>query len=283
MARRTYTGWDGNASGKRAGLEAFVKLTNKHFGGGVWNNGTWGVRNQKRPGGAKPSVHGTGRAADLSWRRNAEWNGKVIKRSTSGFGSHSKAVQVLEFWEANAVLFLIEEMHDYYPSPFGRGWRCNRAAWKSYQKQTIGGSPGGDWFHVEIAPEHADDAAYYRDAFAKALGNPIPPRSSSPAVGGGGAGKSGKRGTGALVAPSGRPELTRADETAVKPPVKQLQTILVAEGWAVFKKADGRYGDRTWRSVKTMQVELGFSGKKVDGRYGPSTAGKLTAYLAART
>ena len=131
-------------------------------------------------------MHGTGRAADVSWRRNAKWNGKLIKRSTGAFGNYDKALQVPDFWLAKADLFLIEELHDYYPSPFGRGWRSTRDAWKPYRRQTIGNSPGGDWFHVEIAPTHADDAAYYKRAFAQAIGKPVPKTS----------------------APSGRPELT---------------------------------------------------------------------------
>jgi len=104
---RKYTGWDANATGKRAGLEKFVELTIKHFNNGVWNNGTWSVRNMKNPAlkTPKPSVHGTGRAADLSWRAN---KGK-------GFGGYNTACQVVDFWVANAELFLVEEIHDYFP------------------------------------------------------------------------------------------------------------------------------------------------------------------------
>lgn len=162
---RKYTGFDGNASGKRAGLEKFVELTIKHFNNGVWKNGTWSVRNMKNPNLAtpKPSVHGTGRAADLSWR----------KSKTKGFGDYATACQVADFWVANAERFLIEEIHDYYPAPFGRGWRCDRAVWTTYKKPSIGSAPGGDWFHVEIAPDHADDAAFYEQAFAS-LATPVP-------------------------------------------------------------------------------------------------------------
>lgn len=275
MGTRPYTGYDGDASGKRAGLEAFVKLTSDHFGGGVWNNGTWGIRNMNKPGKSRKSVHSTGRAADMSWYRNAKWKGKVVKRSTNAFGDYKKALQVPEFWLDNADLFLIEEVHDYYPSPFGRGWRCTRNAWKSYQKQMIGNTPGGTWFHVEIAPAYADDAAYYKRAFAQALGKPVPKPKPTP---GGQTGSGGA--VGKLTAPSGRPELTKAEESIVKPAVRSLQRILVAEDWAVFTNVDGRFGNKTFRSVKNMQGALGFSGKQVDGRYGPNTAGRLTAYLA---
>jgi hypothetical protein len=167
---RKYTGWDANATGKRAGLEKFVELTIKHFNNGVWNNGTWSVRNMKNDGPPRPSVHGTGRAADLSWRAN---KGK-------GFGNYQTACQVVNFWVANAELFLIEEIHDYHLAPFGRGWRCDRSEWKVYTKNTIG-SPGGDWFHVEIAPTHADNPAYYEQAFVSLGGAPAP--ASAPAGG----------------------------------------------------------------------------------------------------
>ncbi len=255
-------------------MEAFVDLTIERFGGGVWDNGTWGVRNMNKSGAAKPSVHGTGRAADMSWRRDAVWNGKKIARSSRGFNDYAQAVQVVDFWVANADLFLIEEIHDYRPSPWGRGWRCTRNAWKSYERSTIGnGAPGGDWFHVEIAPAHADDAAYYRNAFARLGGGSVPsprPPTPTPAPAPGG-----------LVAPPGAPELTRANESSVNESVRQLQTILIARDWAVFTIADGRYGDKTWKSVKAMQVALGFSGGAVDGRYGPNTAARLAAHLAA--
>lgn len=170
---RKYTGWDANATGKRAGMETFVRLTAEHFGNGVWNNGTWVVRNMNnanRPG--KPSVHGTGRAADMSWR----------KSGNKGFGDYNTALQVVDFWVANAELFLIEEIHDYFPAPHGRGWRCDRSSWRVYDKPTIGSAPGGDWFHVEIAPTHADNAQYYIDAFAAATKGAPAPKAATPAA-----------------------------------------------------------------------------------------------------
>lgn len=151
---RKYTGWDANATGKRAGTEKFVQLLCQHFDGAIWNNGTWVVREVR--GGGRPSVHGTGRAADLSWKR---------KPDGKGFGNYKAATVVLDFLIQHSELLLVEELHDYFLTPHGRGWRCDRAAWKVYDKPTIG-SQGGDWWHVEIAPTHADDPAYYEKAFA---------------------------------------------------------------------------------------------------------------------
>ena len=105
MATRKYTGYDGDASGRRAGMEQFIKLTTQRFNGGVWNNGSWNVRNMNKSGKPRRSVHATGRAADLSWRRDAVWNGKKIKRSSQGFNDYQQAVQVVDFWIANADLF----------------------------------------------------------------------------------------------------------------------------------------------------------------------------------
>src|SRR4051812_33188513 len=101
MVGQQYTGFDGNAAGQRAGLERFVQLTMGHFGGGVWNNGTWGPRMARNPGVEKPSVHGTGRAADMSWRRMSD---------TQGYGNYDTALSVVDFWLAHAELFLIEEL-----------------------------------------------------------------------------------------------------------------------------------------------------------------------------
>lgn len=85
---------------------------------------------------------------------------------------------------ANAELFLIEEIHDYFPAPFGRGWRCDKAVWTVYKKPSIGSAPGGDWFHVEIAPTHADNPAYYEQAFASLGGAPAPAPAPAPALAG---------------------------------------------------------------------------------------------------
>lgn len=164
---RKYTGWDQDSAGKRAGTEKFAKLIIDYFNNGIWNNGTWNVRPMKNPTlkTPKPSVHGTGRAIDLSWRKN----------KTKGFGDHATACQVVDFLTTNADLFLIEEIHDYFPAPFGRGWRCDRAAWKVYDKPTMGGAPGGDWFHVELSPQHADNPDFYVQAFASLSGSTQPP------------------------------------------------------------------------------------------------------------
>ena len=154
MARK-YTGTsDGPAPGKRAGLEEFVKQVATLSGGALWNNGTWVVRNMR--GKESLSVHATGRAVDMSWRKLGN------KGVANGRGHARRTINRLV---ANADLLQIECILDYFPDPHGRGWRCDRESWQTYTRPTISGAPGGDWFHIEIAPTYADDAAAYKRLF----------------------------------------------------------------------------------------------------------------------
>ena len=233
---RKYTGWDQNASGKRAGLEKLVELTSRRFNNGVWNNGTWNVRNMNNPNLAtpRPSVHGTGRAADMSWR----------KTGSKGFGDYQTACQVVDFWVANADLLLVEEVHDYYPAPFGRGWRCDRAQWTVYSKPSIGSAPGGDWFHVEISNDHADDPAYYEQAFTQIAGGVIVP--ATPASG--------------LPYPGVAIKLGAKGEQ-----VKHIQRVVGAT-------PDGGFGPKTEQAVMAWQKN---NGLKPDGIVGPVSWKKM--------
>ena len=156
MARK-YTGTsDGPAPGKRAGLEEFVKQVATLSGGALWNNGTWVVRNMR--GKESLSVHATGRAVDMSWRKLGN------KGVADGRGQARRTINQLV---ANADLLQIECILDYFPDPHGRGWRCDRGTWQVYTKPTISGAPSGDWFHIEISPEMADSPQKVVDAFAK--------------------------------------------------------------------------------------------------------------------
>lgn len=100
-------------------------------------------------GGSGLSVHATGRACDLG-------------------GGPNQIVAAIQFLERHADQLGIEEIHDYgnryKPGQHGAGWRCDRNAWKIYDKPTIG-SPGAAWVHYEISPDMADspdkvDAAF---------------------------------------------------------------------------------------------------------------------------
>ena len=152
---RPYTGTkDGAAAGKRAGLEELVRQMNSWSDGALWNNGTWVVRNMR--GKESLSVHATGRAVDLSYRKLGD-KGKPNGRQ--------HAERAIEFLLANWKFLHIECILDYFPQPHGRGWRCDRGTWQNYASKTITGAPGGDWIHVEIGPKFADDAATYKARF----------------------------------------------------------------------------------------------------------------------
>lgn len=158
MKARKYTGIsDGIAAGARPGLLEFVAQMEKRSGGALWNNGTFA--NRPARGKQTMSVHATGRAVDLSYR-----NMKDGKRGVQN--GRAEAVKWMDLLVSRADGFGIEMILDYWPSPFGRGWRCDRNRWERYDKKTITGAPGGDWLHVELSPVMADDPELVKAAFA---------------------------------------------------------------------------------------------------------------------
>ena len=158
MAQRPYTGWDGDARSRRAGTEKMIDIIEYLSGGGLWNNGSWGPRPMR--GKRKPSVHGTGRACDLSWR-----GGKY-----GGYGNHAKAKVWVDFLTDHATELQLEAIFDYYPRPHGTGYLCSRDYTIQYPKHTFSGAPGGDWIHLEVSPKVADDPAFFDRMFTKLIG-----------------------------------------------------------------------------------------------------------------
>ena len=157
---RKYTGNDdGLATGERAGLRVLINQITKMYPA-LWNNGSWGNRSMRGKIGTL-SVHATGRAVDLSFRH--------VPKSKLGIakGGRLEAEKAMEFLTKNATALGLEAILDYYPIPHGRGWRCDRGTWKVYTKAEIHGSPMGDWFHVEVSPQMADDPEAMRKAFAE--------------------------------------------------------------------------------------------------------------------
>ncbi len=153
--KRRYTGTsDGAAVGKRAGLEEFAKQINVWSDGALWNNGTWVVR--PKMGKTSLSVHATGRAVDLSYRKLGA-KGKADGRQ--------HAERAMEMLVANQEELGLECILDYWEG-HGRGWRCDRMSWQVYKKHTITGAPGGDWIHVELSPHVADSPQAVKAAFA---------------------------------------------------------------------------------------------------------------------
>ena len=141
-AKRVYTGTkDGVGNGEAAGLTVLIKELIRRSEGSLWNNGSFGVRNMR--GKESLSVHATGRAVDLSYR----------KMPTKGIvNGRKKALVAIDWLILNADALGLEMVIDYQVAPFGRAWRCDRMAWLIYDKETVHGTPTGDWFHLEVSP-----------------------------------------------------------------------------------------------------------------------------------
>lgn len=146
---RPYTGNTDPAPGARPGTIRFQDYMRFLFQ--MKNLGIYANRPVR--GGSSLSVHATGRACDLG-------------------GGPNQIVAAIAFLERHAAELGIEEIHDYgnryKAGQHGAGWRCDRNAWKIYDKPTIG-SPGAAWVHYEIAPDMADDPAKVDAAFKKII------------------------------------------------------------------------------------------------------------------
>lgn len=230
---RPYTGFDQIAGGKRAGFETFIDLLEAHFG--LWNNGTYGVR--KKRGKSSYSVHATGRGGDLSWR-GAPYRGP---------GNYQAAVKMMDFLAAHADELFVEAIFDYHPAPHGRGWKCDRAAWQVYDKPAFSGAPGGDWVHVEVSNDKADDPQYYIDTMKRLLGDPPKPVVPAPAQ------------KTQVPPPNKSPWFQRGSKGEG---VKEVQRIVGAD------PVDGDYGPKTEEAVKAYQADHDLH---VDGIWGPGS------------
>ena len=152
MTIRPYTGLKDSVHARpRAGTKAFVDYCEFLFG--VKCLGIFGDRNINASGMPNPpkSVHSTWRAFDLGAKSNARY-------------------KLIEFLYINRDILGVEAIHDYSntfkPSRFGWGaaYKCDRDAWKIYEKNTIG-SKNGQWVHVEISPLLADHPDIVAHAF----------------------------------------------------------------------------------------------------------------------
>ena len=172
---RKYTGNSDGVSktnAARPGTTKLVQLCSARWG--FSNLGTFANRRMNNAAAkANPndpkflSVHATGRACDLGYKNRA-----AAEQAWAWFLEHSAALG-------------IEEIHDYaYKNPmqdkkdktaWGAGYRCSRgeglAGVKIFDSKNNAGTPGGQWLHIEISPEMADDAAKFEAAW-RALPKP---------------------------------------------------------------------------------------------------------------
>ena len=248
MSVRPYTGTsDGIAKGKRAGTEAFIYAIQEASDGGFWVNGSFGVR-MIRGSATRISVHSTGRAADISRRKYRNHRGE----------SRANTLTLIDWLTSVADDIGLEYLADYEHQPAGRGWKCSREDhWRDYQKGLIKGGGTGDWIHIELDPEHADDPSWvpgvmasfpkFTDTPAPAL-EPVEDDDAYP-------GTVTKRGTRASAR------------------VRKIQERLADLGYKNSSGtrplvADGDFGAATLNAVKQFQSD---SGLVVDGIVGANT------------
>jgi hypothetical protein len=147
---RPYTGLkEGYGGGRRPGTEHFVRSIQYLHGGRLWNNGTYGIRPVR--GGTTPSVHGTGRAMDISRRAMDAARPGSSKQYALNF---IRSLIELEKGDDG----ILEMVIDYDFEGTARIWRCDRGTWVKQIPGRISGAPGGDWYHIEISPAGADNA-----------------------------------------------------------------------------------------------------------------------------
>jgi len=153
---RAYTGnKEKPAQRVRAGTKAFIDRVIFLSEGAFFNNGDFVLRDIRGKQG-QMSVHSTGRAVDLSYR-------KMGNKGLSDGRQH--AVKWAKILSDHADQLGIEMIIDYYPEPHGRAYRCDRDAWQNYTVHTVSGAPHGDWLHVELSPHFADNPAVVIAAF----------------------------------------------------------------------------------------------------------------------
>jgi len=141
-----YTGNTDPSDGARPGTEKLIEILSSRWG--FTNLGIWANRPMR--GSTRLSVHATGRAVDAGFKPE-----------------RAALVGSICIWLAENYYTLgIEEIHDYSGTSkigtekWGRGFRCNRGGrpgWLDWTADNNGGTPGGKWLHIELAPRMADD------------------------------------------------------------------------------------------------------------------------------
>ena len=158
MTVRPYTGnKDGHHPTERPGTTRFVEFM--EYLCGLKTLGIYANRNMRST--ASLSVHATWRAVDLTGKGTAKQNAESRKAAVEFLFAHRDILGIEEIRAYDGVGCPIPNLTKY-----GAGYRCNRDAWKPYTPQKNAGTPGGNWFHVELAPNMANSADLIEKAFA---------------------------------------------------------------------------------------------------------------------
>jgi hypothetical protein len=134
-----YTG-NSDANPKGKATEQAIKFAQiMHDRWGFTNLGIYAYRPMR--GSGNLSVHATGRAVDLGYKPSFQ----------------PRVSEICDWLADNYLTLGIEEVHQYSweGSDWGRGFRCCRdgkPGWKTWTAEANGGTPGGKWIHVELAP-----------------------------------------------------------------------------------------------------------------------------------
>lgn len=146
--RRTYLGAAGRRTSARPGTKRFAEYLTFLFG-----SRTIGIYADRNIAGTtRKSVHSTGRALDQA-------------------GTPEVRRAMLEFLDTHcrhALQAVHDYENDYQPGEHGAAYRCDRNAWKTYERPTI--KPAGahhHWIHVELEPEFADSPDEVNNLFRR--------------------------------------------------------------------------------------------------------------------
>ncbi|NDA97105.1 MAG: hypothetical protein EBY08_04375 [Actinobacteria bacterium] len=135
------------------GTSEWARQATVRSDGSLWNNGTFVVRDVR----GKPGIisnHARGLAMDLSYRWQAQKN---LGRQDGRKVSLAFIVKLLDNADALGIQLVI----DY---ALKRSWKCDRGTWQA------GNFEEGDWYHIEIDPTIANDAAIAKACWVSVFG-----------------------------------------------------------------------------------------------------------------
>ena len=135
------------------GTSEWARQATVHSDGSLWNNGTFVVRDVR----GKPGIisnHARGLAMDLSYRWQSQKN---LGRQDGRKISLAFIVKLLDNADALGIQLVI----DY---ALKRSWKCDRGSWQASNFEQ------GDWYHIEIDPTIANDAALAKACWVSVFG-----------------------------------------------------------------------------------------------------------------